>query len=391
MASSSARWLYFGNFPQIDTVETNYGNENVSAVLTTADKTTLQAVVITANDIDDSGLLLSDDNGQVQETFSYNLGAGPITIGYDSEAIVNVTVTLGDGSSFAAVVTLYQMDNGDVFLFEPDVFDFKNIQFVTITSQISDNYNGTTTPLIADGEVDEVQIVCFAGTVRIATPGGEVDARDLKQGDLVTTLDHGPQPVRWIGSRHLSTADLAHNPALRPVRIAAGALGDGRPCRDLLVSPQHRILVSSPIVARMFNAPEVLVAAKHLLGIDGIEVDHSLEEVTYVHILFDRHEVLTADGAATESLYTGPQALRSVGHAARNEIIALLPHLNEIDVGIIPSARPAIAGRFGRRLAIRHAENRHLSLQTGMMSGPEGSDRRCVSAKPCHAQPAKQP
>ncbi len=92
----------------------------------------------------------------------------------------------------------------------------------------------------------------------------------------------------------------------------AGALGPGHPARPLVVSPQHRILVRSAIAQRMFGSAEVLVAAKQLLSLDGIDVAQDLETVEYFHILFDRHEIVFAKGTETESLYTGPQALRGI-------------------------------------------------------------------------------
>ena len=94
----------------------------------------------------------------------------------------------------------------------------------------------------------------------------------LEIGDLIDTKDHGPREICWIGSRTLTKSELVATPKICPVRIKAGALGRGVPQRDLVVSPQHRILVRSAIAERMFGNPEVLVAAKHLLALEGISV-----------------------------------------------------------------------------------------------------------------------
>lgn len=361
MSTSSARWLYFGNHAAIDSDESNYTNESIAPVLTTATGGSLRVITITANDADNSGVLVSDDNGQTRETFSYDLGAGPVTIGYDAEAIVSIVVTRGDGSTYPANVTLYQMDNGDVFLFEPDVFDFQNIRSVQITGLVSDNYYGTTTPLEADGDVDIGKIVCFCAGTRIATPQGSRPVESLCPGDLVTTVDNGGQPLRWIGRRHLAAADLGRTPALCPIRITAGALGHGLPLRDLCVSPQHRILVASPIARRMSGADAVLVAARHLLALPGIAADPPDRAVTYVHMLFDRHEIVLSEGVATESLHTGPEAFKALDPVARAEIRALFPECAPGATALL--IRPEMRGAVARRLAARHARNARHALQ----------------------------
>lgn len=110
----------------------------------------------------------------------------------------------------------------------------------------------------------------------------------------------------------------------------------------------------------MFSADEVLVAAKHLLEIDGIEIADEVTQVEYFHIFFDRHEVVFSNGAETESLHTGPQALKSLGQAARDEIFTLIPELREQDsMDGRQSARALVSGRMGRQLALRHNKSHH--------------------------------
>lgn len=167
------------------------------------------------------------------------------------------------------------------------------------------------------------------------------------------TRDHGLRPIRWIGRRHLDSIDLVTAPHLRPIRISAGALAPNVPARDLLVSPQHRILVRSHIAQRMFGSHEVLIAAKQLLAINGIE-QVAADTVTYFHILFDAHEIVLSNGAETESLYTGAQALKAVGPAARAEILALFPELRDTPA---EAARCLVPGGRAQQLARRHARN----------------------------------
>ncbi|MDR7125747.1 Hint domain-containing protein [Pseudotabrizicola sp. 4114] len=220
--------------------------------------------------------------------------------------------------------------------------------------------------------------ICFAAGTQILTGHGEhVAIEDLKQGDMILTVDHGPQVIRWIGSRHLTAGELVQAPSLRPIRIQAGALGGGRPVFDLIVSPQHRVLINSKIVQKMFGEKEVLVAAKQLVSIDGIDVVNEYDDVTYYHFLCDQHESVFANGVQTESLYAGPQAMKSLSKEARDEVLMILPELSDIEHKAL-QARPAVLGRQGRHLAFHHKRNaKYLISHSGDM--PFGQ----VTLPPC--------
>ena len=191
---------------------------------------------------------------------------------------------------------------------------------------------------------------CFTAGTLIATPQGLVPVEALAGGMCVTTLDSGAQPILWIGTfAGPATGKLA------PIRIPAGVLGNRR---ALVVSPQHRLLVASRIAERMFGASEMLVPAVKLLGHQGIA---RLEggSVTYMHLLFDRHEIVFADGAATESLLLRPQALRSLGlYGAADEIVDKFPDVLKGHGPHTEPARPIIdSGRLAGRLLQRHLKN----------------------------------
>lgn len=205
-------------------------------------------------------------------------------------------------------------------------------------------------------------IPCFASGTFILTSTGLQKIEDLAVGELVETVDHGPQPIRWIGSRALDQSQLATHTKLKPIRIKAGALGCNTPTNDLVVSPQHRILVQSTIAQRMFGAIEVLVAAKQLLGIEGIDVADDIDQVEYFHILFDQHQVVYSNGAKTETLFTGSEALKAIGQEARNEIFTLFPDL-AAQTSAPLGARTFATGRNARKMAERHTRN-HKSLVT---------------------------
>lgn len=272
------------------------------------------------------------------------------------------TYTDADGAlqTYVTRAVVYQIGNGDLVVrmrdddsnAAPEDFRYQNVTSVELGTWDGAQYISTVV-----SNFDEFPPnVCFVSGTLIATAYGQVAVEDIKTGDLVVTRDAGLQPVRWIGSRRLETETLARHPRLRPIRIRAGALGEGKPSSDLLVSPQHRVLVRSKIAQNMFGTSEVLVAAKQLLSIDGIDVATDVTQVDYVHFLMDEHQVVVSNGAETESLYTGPQALKSVGPAEREEIFLIFPELRDREPGQQPEgARTLLTGRQGREMAERHA------------------------------------
>ncbi|WP_022706546.1 Hint domain-containing protein [Paracoccus zeaxanthinifaciens] len=193
---------------------------------------------------------------------------------------------------------------------------------------------------------------CLTRGTMLRTPAGEVAVETLRPGDLVETLDDGPQPLRLMLSRRIGPVELARHDDLRPVRIAADAMAPGQPAADLHVSPQHRMLVRSRVAARMFGGPEVLVAARKLTELPGIDSDERATEVEYFHLVFDDHQVVFANGAPTESFYPGPMGLAALSPEARAEFEAVFP-----DFGGMRPARPIPPGGRQRGLVRRHARN----------------------------------
>ncbi|MEZ5767299.1 MAG: Hint domain-containing protein [Paracoccaceae bacterium] len=142
--------------------------------------------------------------------------------------------------------------------------------------------------------------MCFTDGARIATPRGERAIETLVPGDLVLTRDHGPQPVRWIGASTIAGTGRA-----APIRFAPGVFGNPRP---LFVSPQHRMLYIGSDATLYFDAPEVMVPAKHLVNGTTIRPAERAA-VTYVHLMFDAHEIIRADGVWSESFHPGAEGL----------------------------------------------------------------------------------
>ncbi|MGO4909319.1 Hint domain-containing protein [Pseudorhodobacter sp. W20_MBD10_FR17] len=185
---------------------------------------------------------------------------------------------------------------------------------------------GAVTGVLNFENIEQV-VPCFTPGTLIATPKGEVPVESLKAGDRIITRDNGIQELRWIGQRKFDWAHLIANQHLRPIMVRRGSLGNGLPERDMMLSPNHRVLVSNDRTALYFDEREVLVAAKHLIGGKGIFEVESIG-TTYIHLMFDQHEVVLSDGAWTESFQPGDYTLQGMGNAQRSEILELFPELN---------------------------------------------------------------
>lgn len=178
-------------------------------------------------------------------------------------------------------------------------------------------------------------IVCFTSGTLLDTKTGLRRIETLRPGDLLRTRDDGLQPLRWIGQRTVpATGDLA------PILIRAGALGNAR---DLLVSPRHRILVSDWRVELLLGEEQALVPARDLVnGHDILRREGGL--VTYVHILFDRHQIVYAEGCPSESLHPGHCALDALEQDSRDEVLTLFPDLAADPATYGPTAAAVLKG-----------------------------------------------
>lgn len=213
---------------------------------------------------------------------------------------------------------------------------------------ILDGPGGSVIGTIVFDNIEEI-IRCFTPGTMILTDRGDVAVEDLVAGDLVMTRDHGLQPIRWVGRQHLSHAQLVLKPEMQPVEISAGAFGLAEPRQTMLVSPQHRILVENVRAELLFGEAEVLVPAKHLIG--DADVRRLLPEagVTYIHLLFDRHEIVLSDGIWTESFQPAEPMLNAMEAEVRAEILSLFPEL-EADTSDFVGARLSLKAHEARVL-----------------------------------------
>jgi hypothetical protein len=259
---------------------------------------------------------------------------GSSTVNYEEIELIR----LGSGDDLVEVVepSTGKVNGGEGFdtLVIPGFNEGgENDPQVTITLTVTnpdgtESYDGFV--VFSDGTRLEFQkfekIICFTPGTLIDTDRGPRAVETLVPGDLVLTRDHGFRPLAWTGAKDLPAAAIAAWPDLAPVRIAAGALGQNLPARDLVVSPRHRMLVSGPRAEIMFGEREVLVAAQDLVGLPGITRD-AAADTTYLHIMCEGHEILRAEGAWTESFQPAAAVLGALDDGTRAEILRLFPEL----------------------------------------------------------------
>ena len=341
-----------------------------------ANSTTFSSSAISSASANDP-LYYSNFGGTV---FAQGVAAGQES-GLDmsfSTAVDNLSFTIVDldqGPSWDDQVQILAYDaQGNlltpIFTIDPTVHTLVNATTVEATGNHSPSVDGPTAPdsvyVTFTSPVKTIQIimsgsdssgvrsgaigisdfagdvVCFAQDTLIETRRGPVPVQDLAPDDLVVTLDRGLQPIRWVGSRRVAAAGK-----FAPIHIADGALGNSG---ELVLSPQHRVLVTGWQAELLFGEPEVLVAAKHLIN-DNTIARKEGGYVVYYHILFDRHEVVFAQGTPCESFHPGHVGMGAIGEEQRAEIFALFPELETDIARFGPVARPSVKAAEGTVLA----------------------------------------
>lgn len=271
-------------------------------------------------------------------------GAGLITINYpDAGHLINANGELeGDGGATT---------------------DITYIQFnYAVTSIRIGAGTDAGGPLGVDffevGISDVAVLACFCSGTLIETETGPQAVERLKPGERILTKDDTYSELLCVLGSKVSRTDQILNPKLRPVKIAAAALGRDLPSKELRVSPQHRMIVSSKISERICGSKEVLVAALRLTDIPGIEIDTSLEETCYFHLVFDSHKIIFADGAPTESFFLGEQAIKALPREAFEEVSALFSDILLDNREIPRAASPIPPLKKQRQLVARHIKNK---------------------------------
>jgi len=288
------------------------------------------------------------DGGAGQDSLIGGRGSDRVSGGAGNDTIEvgqGDNVSGGDGDDLFRVVELLEAGSGDITVtggegdeVNGDVLDLNGLNAGAVTYTNTDNTAGGLSGFVElnDGSIltfTEIEdVICFTPGTRILTPEGPRPIETLRPGDMVITRDDGAQPIRWIGSR-MDRGDGKND----PIRFeTGGAFGAERP---LLVSPQHRMLVQGYRAELICGEEEVLVSAKHL--VDGVNVRIApCRAVTYIHLMLDRHQVIYAEGAATESFHLGDEGLKALRDAAREDLFTLFPEYR---------ADPSVYGDTARR------------------------------------------
>ncbi|WP_050605927.1 Hint domain-containing protein [Ruegeria sp. 6PALISEP08] len=282
------------------------------------------AITVTSLDLTDV-----DDDGEIDAPSGDTVNGQDVTNSWPGDTVtVNVS---GVGNVTYVGTTFYLADGSRVFT----PTDGQVLQPGTLVSTTFVNTQG---PL----PVGSLGPPCFTSGTMIETPEGECAVEDLKAGDMVITVDHGPQPLIWVGR-----TVVAAEGKLAPIRLDAGVFGLVRP---LLVSPQHRMLVEDWQALYLFGHAEALVPAHTLVNGDTVtRVEGG--EIEYFHLLFKQHEIVFANGAKSESYYPG-HALSASDRETQSEVLHLFPELAGTEPMSLETARPVIHPREARAFAI---------------------------------------
>lgn len=265
------------------------------------------------------------------------------------------TVQGGDGDDSIVLTDRGETGSGNIEIVggeggetDGDILDLNGLAVdgtLTYTTNTADEKAGTVE--LTDGSIvtfsNIERIICFTPGTLIATVQGPRRIEDLRPGDLIVTRDHGPQPLRWVGQKTVP-AQGANAPIQLNQTLLQGAQA------PLLVSPQHRMLWTGSRAQMLFGDSEVLVAAQHLLGNPGAQRIEG-GDVTYIHLMLDRHEVIYANGAATESFFPGDAALSALTGQSRAEMFSIFPELRSHHGAFEETARICLRAHEARVLA----------------------------------------
>lgn len=174
---------------------------------------------------------------------------------------------------------------------------------------------------------EQTSCSCIVGGTLIDTPKGPIPIDELQAGDEVITRKGGTSRIHWIGETEFNASDMAARPETRPVQVPQGALGDGMPCADLLVSQRMHLHLNRSLPHQPFGPDAGPICAEALVHMGLARQLGGLRSVTYFHILLDTHDMVLANGQWVETLHPGPRGLGSLDAQHQNDLMDIFPDL----------------------------------------------------------------
>ena len=329
---STAKWPGYSSFDQ----------DNLDAIGNGLNISPSMYQTVTLSDASGDGLISDTDTDDTSIITSDRIIVGGVSHSVREVAAYSGSTITVDGHTYTNVLlTVTLFDNGTYGVRIHDSTIPQGEHFKKVTEIKLGTFNGTEYTAVEVANIDDA-FVCFAAGTLIDTAAGPRPVESLVPGDLVPTLDHGLQPLRWVGQRRVSGRGK-----MAPVRFATGAMGNARALR---LSPQHRVLLGGWQAELLFGSTQVLVPALHLINDTSIR-RAPCDAVTYAHLLFDRHEIIRASGMLSESFHPAACGMTLLDEPTRAEVLDLFPELGADFKGYGPTARPCLK-RWETRLLL---------------------------------------
>mmetsp|Transcript_18381 Transcript_18381/g.29679 ORF Transcript_18381/g.29679 Transcript_18381/m.29679 type:complete len:357 (+) Transcript_18381:226-1296(+) len=232
---------------------------------------------------------ITDSSVNAPFTLTVNDTAAPIQENFAADG-GNITLNIGGSVSGAWNVTFVNASGGMNQQFV-NVSGNQILSFATTSEYSSIVFTPTGAGNFIQVDSLNANIECYLEGTGIATPAGDVAVQDLRPGDVVLTADGGQTTVKWVGEQPVQTR-LTHPAKVNPICLSAGSIAPNVPMQDLFVSPDHAIAIDGILynASALVNGQSIYMVAQ--MPLNGF---------TYYHVETDAHELILAEGCASES------------------------------------------------------------------------------------------